>query len=31
VDAEALIAASRAAIAAPDRQVQLAVGARIAA
>jgi len=31
MDAEALIAASRAAMAAPDRQVQLAVGARIAA
>lgn len=31
MDAEALIAASRAAIAAPDRPVQLDVGARIAA
>ena len=31
LDAEALIAASRAAIAAPDRPVQLDVGARIAA
>jgi len=31
LDAEALIAASKAAIAAPDRPVQLEVGARIAA
>lgn len=31
MDAEALIAASKAAIAAPDRPVRLAVGARIAA